>query len=85
MTVDFRDEAVGLTVEDDGEGRPEDLRHLLEAARTGSPDERHGLVNMRERAELVGGVMSIAESELGGVAITVVAPRVDGLDRRPAR
>lgn len=85
VTVDFSDEAVGLTVEDDGEGRPEDLRHLLEAARTGSPDERHGLVNMRERAELVGGVMSIAESELGGVAITVVAPRVDGADRRPAR
>ncbi|MBB0994865.1 sensor histidine kinase, partial [Dietzia sp. SLG510A3-40A3] len=85
VTVDFSDEAVGLTVEDDGEGRPEDLRHLLEAARTGSPDERHGLVNMRERAELVGGVMSIAESELGGVAITVVAPRVDGADRRPVR
>lgn len=85
VTVDFSDEAVGLTVEDDGEGRPEDLRYLLEAARTGSPDERHGLVNMRERAELVGGVMSIAESELGGVAITVVAPRVDGADRRPVR
>jgi hypothetical protein len=29
--------------------------------------------------------MSIAESELGGVAITVVAPRVDGADRRPVR
>lgn len=85
VTLDFSDEAVGLTVEDDGEGRPEDLRYLLEAARTGSPDERHGLVNMRERAELVGGVMSIAESELGGVAITVVAPRVDGADRRPVR
>ncbi|MBB1030598.1 sensor histidine kinase [Dietzia sp. SLG310A2-38A2] len=85
VTLDFGDEAVGLTVEDDGVGRPEDLRNLLEGVRTGSPEERHGLVNMRERAELVGGVMRIAESDLGGVAITVVAPGVDGLGRRPVR
>ncbi|MFN3338314.1 MAG: GAF domain-containing sensor histidine kinase [Dietzia sp.] len=85
VTLDFSGEAVGLTVEDDGVGRPEDLRGLLEGARTGSPDERHGLVNMKERAELVGGVMRIVESELGGVAVTVVAPRVDGVARRPVR
>ncbi|MFN3340941.1 MAG: ATP-binding protein, partial [Dietzia sp.] len=85
VTLDFSDEAVGLTVEDDGVGRPEDLRRLLEGVRTGSPDERHGLVNMRERAELVGGEMRIAESGLGGVAITVVAPRVDGVARRSVR
>ncbi|MBB1033614.1 GAF domain-containing protein [Dietzia sp. CQ4] len=85
VTLDFGDEAVVLTVEDDGVGRPEDLRAMLEGERTGSPAERQGLVNMRERAELVGGELGIVESDLGGVAITVVAPRVDGLDRRPAR
>lgn len=80
VTLDYGEENVGLTIEDDGVGRPEDLMRFLEECGTGHSGEHHGLVNMTERAELVRGEMCIARSASGGVAITVVAPRGGGLD-----
>lgn len=80
VTLDYGDETVGLSVEDDGVGRAEDLLRLLEEGRAGHDGGHHGLVNMIERAELVGGEMCIARSASGGVAITVVAPRRGGRD-----
>lgn len=80
VTLDYGDETVGLSVEDDGVGRAEDLLRLLEEGRAGHDGGHHGLVNMIERAELVGGEMCIARSASGGVAITVVAPRGGGRD-----
>ena len=85
VTLEFTDETVGLTIADDGEGRPEHLRRVLDESRTGQTAEHQGLVNMTERAELVGGRMRIANSASGGVAITVVAPRDGGpAERRSA-
>ena len=85
VTLEFTDETVGLTIADDGEGRPEHLRRVLDESRTGQTTEHQGLVNMTERAELVGGRMRIANSASGGVAITVVAPRDGGpAERRSA-
>lgn len=85
VTLEFTDETVGLTIADDGEGRPEHLRRALDESRTGQTAEHQGLVNMTERAELVGGRMRIANSASGGVAITVVAPRDGGpAERRSA-
>lgn len=85
VTLEFTDETVGLTIADDGEGRPEHLRRELDESRTGQTAEHQGLVNMTERAELVGGRMRIANSASGGVAITVVAPRDGGpAERRSA-
>ena len=58
---------------------------MLDESRTGQTAEHQGLVNMTERAELVGGRLRIADSTSGGVAITVVAPREGGpAERRSA-
>ena len=85
VTLEFAEEAVGLTIADDGEGRPEHLRRVLDDSRVDQTAEHQGLVNMTERAELVGGRLRIADSTSGGVAITVVAPREGGpAERRSA-
>ncbi len=85
VTLEFAEEAVGLTIADDGEGRPEHLRRVLDDSRVAQTAEHQGLVNMTERAELVGGRLRIADSTSGGVAITVVAPREGGpAERRSA-
>lgn len=80
VTLEFTDESVGLTIADDGKGRPEQLRQVLSESRSGQVSAHQGLVNMTERAELVGGEMRIADSDTGGVAISVVAPRGGGRD-----
>lgn len=76
VTVEFGDGTVGLTVEDDGKGRPDEMRRLLERPRVESLHGHHGLVNMAERTAMVGGRIRITASALGGVAIAVVVPHV---------
>lgn len=69
-----------LVVEDDGPGiAPAERQHVL--ARGTRLDERAdgqgiGLSVVRELAELYGGEVSIAESDLGGARITVTLPGV---------
>lgn len=80
VKVDFTDPTVGVTIEDDGVGRSEELRDLLVEVRAGRIGEHQGLANMTDRAEMVGGALRITQSTAGGVAISVVAPRDGGGD-----
>jgi signal transduction histidine kinase len=61
------DEEIELTIADDGVGFPE-------VTRTQRKFRSHGLNSMRERAESLGGVLSIATSPDQGVRITATIP-----------
>lgn len=74
VTVEFGGGTVGLTVEDDGTGHPDEMRRLLGRPRDESLHGHNGLVNMAERAAMVDGEIRIAGSPLGGVAIAVEVP-----------
>jgi signal transduction histidine kinase len=55
---------VRLVVEDDGRG--------FDAA--GVPEDRHGIVGMRERAEVLGGTLEVRSEPGEGTRIEVTAP-----------
>ncbi|MGB3301263.1 MAG: histidine kinase [Gordonia sp. (in: high G+C Gram-positive bacteria)] len=76
VTVAYADDQVRLWVDDDGVGDPELLRVTLRAAAEGdSVAARHrGLMNMRSRAEELGGSFRIRRSRLGGVRIAASLP-----------
>ena len=57
-----------LTIEDDGVG--------FDPARTFGPDHQ-GLTNMRERAVLLGGTLTVSRSSSGGTRIVARIPRSD--------
>lgn len=64
-----------LSVSDDGEGEPRDLRRALDVERTSTSDVGHrGLANMSVRAERLGAGMTIRRSRLGGIQVTVRVP-----------
>ncbi len=61
------DGSVEATVQDDGEG--------FDAARPGTPEEStFGLRFMRERAEEVGGTVSVDSAPGGGTRVTITVP-----------
>ena len=69
VTLAVDDATVRLEVADNGRGfdpRP----------RTGDSPGGRGLVGMRERVELLGGTLHIANNPGGGTAVTVVLPQV---------
>ena len=55
-----------LHIEDDGQG--------FGTEREGAPVEGVGLTGMRERAEKIGGQLTLRPSPAGGVAVTVTVP-----------
>ncbi|MEU9848491.1 GAF domain-containing protein [Streptomyces sp. NPDC047985] len=70
------DDAVTLTVTDDGIGVP-DAHMTVPGAKTGAgeqPVRRGGLTNMRTRAELCGGTLSVERPAGGGTRIVWRAP-----------
>ncbi|MBF6441775.1 sensor histidine kinase [Nocardia farcinica] len=64
-----------LTISDDGDGDPAQLRKMLRVTATADLAGAHrGLANMRVRAEELGGVMSIRRSPLGGIMLRFDIP-----------
>ena len=61
-------DAVSLLVEDDGDG--------FDPARV--PEDRHGLVGMRERVEMLGGVLRVDSRPHGGTRVEATVP-LEGL------
>jgi len=67
MHVDFGAAAVALRVADDGRGF--DLRHTVEGT-----TDHYGITTMRERAEQVGGHVSITSQPGRGTVVEAVVP-----------
>lgn len=75
VRLQYRPDVVSLSVDDDGDGDPRELRRRLRVARAGTADGRHqGLVNMARRAGDLGGTLAIRRARLGGVRIEVTLP-----------
>jgi signal transduction histidine kinase len=70
ITLQFRDDATELTVEDDGCGLENGLREV--------PGTRFGLQGIRERVDKLGGVLQIESAAGKGTRLTVVVPRRQG-------
>lgn len=68
VTLSREGAQVLLTIEDDGVG--------FDPARTFGPDHQ-GLTNMRERAVLLGGTLTVSRSSSGGTRIVARIPRSD--------
>ncbi len=68
IIVDDNDEALTLTVKDNGIG--------MQAQQDASPSGKHGLRSVRERVHYLGGAMSLAAGPDGhGTTLTVTLPR----------
>lgn len=66
VQLNEEDDRVQLTIEDDGKG--------FEKHVTYDKSQHHGLVNMRERAEIMGGKLTIESDTARGTLIIVEAP-----------
>jgi len=71
MHVDFRPETVALRVIDDGRGF--DIHHAVEAT-----TDHYGIMTMRERAEQVGGHVTITSEPGRGTVVEAVVPVAHG-------
>ena len=79
VNLAYLDDAISLSVDDDGAGDPAHLRRVLRAAMPGDLAGRHrGLANMSARAAELGGDFRIRRSRLGGVRIVVTIPTSAG-------
>ena len=66
---------VSLSVSDNGEGDPAQLRRALRLSQAADLSGRHrGLVNMLLRAEELGGRLLIRRSTMGGVCVSLTIP-----------
>lgn len=66
---------VSLSVSDDGHGDPVQMRQKLRVTSAAGLDGKHrGLANMAERAQSLGGGLTIRKARLGGVEIRVEVP-----------
>ena len=68
VTMDIRENHIELIISDDGKGF--DTKFIQDARK----DNRLGLYGMRERAELLGGTLTISSSLQQGTVITVIVP-----------
>ena len=66
--------SVRLTISDDGNGRPEEVRRSLRAASAAPSGEHRGLVNMQARARELGGTVAFRRARLGGLQVQVEIP-----------
>lgn len=74
LRLSFRGDTVRLSVADDGQGRPEQLRRSLASARGRKDGYQQGLPNIAGRAEDLGGEVRFQRARLGGVRILVDLP-----------
>ncbi len=64
-----------LCIADDGHGNPKTLRKVIRGAVPGTGGGYHlGLADIAARAEEMGWTLRVDRSDLGGIAVTVVAP-----------
>ncbi|MGH3950032.1 MAG: MadS family sensor histidine kinase [Pseudonocardiaceae bacterium] len=75
VRLQYRADRIVLTVSDDGDGDPVQLRKMLQLASATDLAGRHlGLANMLARASELGGTMSIRRSQLGGIMLLLEIP-----------
>jgi signal transduction histidine kinase len=75
VRLSYRDDAVALSIADDGTGDPDTLRLILRMAEAADVDGRHrGLANMRARAAEHGGTFDVHRSRIGGVRVVARIP-----------
>lgn len=74
LRLSFRGDDVRLSIADDGEGRPEQLRQAVEASRERGDGYQQGLSNMLERAQELGGEVRFQRARLGGVRVLIDLP-----------
>ena len=66
---------VALSVADDGHGKPETIRSVLRGQVPGTGEGYHyGLADIAARAEEMGWTLRADRSDLGGIAVTALAP-----------
>ncbi|MGE0214958.1 MadS family sensor histidine kinase [Mycolicibacterium sp.] len=76
VRLSYRDDAVALSISDDGTGDPAKLRLMLRLAEATDVDGHHrGLANMRARATEHGGTFEVYRSRIGGVRVVARIPR----------
>jgi signal transduction histidine kinase len=66
---------VGLSVADDGQGKPKTLRKIIRGAVPGTGGGYHfGLADIAVRVDEMGGTVRVDRSGLGGIAVQVLVP-----------
>lgn len=75
VTLSYEPNQVVLSVADDGNGDPGELRRSLETASASDVSGHHrGLANMAARAEEMDGRLTLGPAELGGVLVRLEVP-----------
>ncbi|MBB3664062.1 signal transduction histidine kinase [Prauserella sediminis] len=75
VRLQYLPERIVLSISDDGEGDPAQLRRTLKlTAATDLAGVHRGLANMQDRTHELGGTMSIRRSELGGIMLVLDIP-----------
>ncbi|WP_280493750.1 MadS family sensor histidine kinase [Nocardia asiatica] len=86
VRLSYHPDRIVLTISDDGDGDPAQLRKMLRVtASTNLAGAHRGLANMRARAEEMGGTMSIRRAQLGGIMIRFQIPLPIATDGRTQR
>jgi signal transduction histidine kinase len=76
IRLSYGREAIALCVADDGRGKPETLMKVLRREIPGAGGGYHvGLSDIAARAEEMGWTLRADRSDLGGIAVSVLAPR----------
>ncbi|MBB3038383.1 MadS family sensor histidine kinase [Hoyosella altamirensis] len=75
VRLNYRENKIALSVSDDGNGDPVNLRRMLRLAETTDLAGAHrGLANMLARAQDLGGTLMIRRSPLGGITVLLDVP-----------
>ncbi|KAA9166075.1 sensor histidine kinase [Amycolatopsis acidicola] len=71
----YRGDHIRLSISDDGDGDPAQLRKMLRlSSATDLAGAHRGLANMRTRVEELGGTLSIRRARLGGIMLVLEVP-----------